>query len=186
MQSSPNSCQAMQTAAQSSIPANRPCWPVPPQFPGAHLRFTVYAESYSPRITETRFSNSHRGTRVSGYVRMRLWWFCHFSASSRRLLQINRHRTRNNSDSGKSLVRSLLRKLPRRPWIFRSKHGVPPTRSCEHHEFPHRHTLALPPRHFNHECRLHPRHYPRLGAAASELGQRRNGRICDLASSNRS
>src|SRR6516225_7658618 len=97
-----------------------------------HLNCQLYGEPHSPRTTETRNGRSARRILGPWAARMRQRVDVHAEPNPiarPSLRAINRHPARSNFHSGKSLVRSLLRRLPRCARLFGSEHGLSAARS---------------------------------------------------------
>ena len=99
---------------------------------------------------------------------------------NRWLRRRQQHRPRGHLHPGKPFLRPLLRQLPRCARLLRRERGLPAALSWKHHQRPSRRSAAISSRYDQDQLRLHARHHARLGAAASELGQRRDGWLCHL------
>ena len=135
----------------------------------AHLRFKVYCNSLpgnSERFRMPLRNVTRRevlklgGATAAAELGALLLHGCGFgvalylSSGSFRLRQIDGYRTRGHLHPGKSVLRSLFRKLPRRARIRRPKSCVPATGSGEHDEFAGReyccHSISTLPRRMQH------------------------------------
>ena len=111
----------------------------------------MHGESYSKGIAEARCRGRSGGTGIFRFAGMwRGFGYFFTESNSFRLLQVDGHRTCGDSDSGKSVIRSLFWKLPRGSWDFpiRAWHSSNPIRQIQ----PFRrwacccHSILTPPR----------------------------------------